>query len=265
VRLSQPARRSAKGRATCPGSILRLGSGERFLGQADIDDCLAAAGHLKDAAFGIRAELIGEDHDHIGVGGLVPNVGRGEAPDGSVGADGGLEVTVSTSPGAPPTTLPWTCSSSATSPGANAPWTHRQPGATASQPQGKPNPPGEGGCRVTYTVTVSATRVPTLATVTPIPTISPMRTWAGPATMPVTARSARWGRAAAGPTGTRAAAGAASPRPVGRALPMLVVCTTRPVPRSAELEGAFRGLRAAAATEPVLRPLCFTTIHASLQ
>jgi DNA-binding CsgD family transcriptional regulator/tetratricopeptide (TPR) repeat protein len=38
-------------------------------------------------------------------------------------------------------------------------------------------------------------------------------------------------------------------------LPLLLVCTARPVPRSAELEGSLRGLRAAGATELVLGPL----------
>jgi predicted ATPase len=40
-------------------------------------------------------------------------------------------------------------------------------------------------------------------------------------------------------------------RRVGQ-LPLLLVCTVRPVPRSAELEGCLRGLRAAGATELVL-------------
>jgi predicted ATPase len=40
-----------------------------------------------------------------------------------------------------------------------------------------------------------------------------------------------------------------------RQLPLLLVCTARPVPRSAELEGCLRGLRTAGATELVLGPL----------
>jgi tetratricopeptide (TPR) repeat protein len=43
-------------------------------------------------------------------------------------------------------------------------------------------------------------------------------------------------------------------RRVGQ-LPLLLVCTTRPLPRSAELEGCLRGLYAAGATELVLGPL----------
>ena len=43
-------------------------------------------------------------------------------------------------------------------------------------------------------------------------------------------------------------------RRVGQ-LPLLLVCTARPVPRSAELEGCLHGLRAAGATELVLGPL----------
>ena len=43
-------------------------------------------------------------------------------------------------------------------------------------------------------------------------------------------------------------------RRVGQ-LPLLLVCTTRPVPRSAELEGCLRGLYAAGASELVLGPL----------
>jgi predicted ATPase len=43
-------------------------------------------------------------------------------------------------------------------------------------------------------------------------------------------------------------------RRVGQ-LPLLLVCTARPVPRSAELEGSLRGLRAAGATELLLGPL----------
>jgi DNA-binding CsgD family transcriptional regulator len=43
-------------------------------------------------------------------------------------------------------------------------------------------------------------------------------------------------------------------RRVGQ-LPLLLVCTARPVPRSAELETCLRGLRAAGATELVLEPL----------
>jgi DNA-binding CsgD family transcriptional regulator/tetratricopeptide (TPR) repeat protein len=43
-------------------------------------------------------------------------------------------------------------------------------------------------------------------------------------------------------------------RRVGQ-LPLLLVCTARPVPRSAELERCLRGLRAAGATELVLGPL----------
>jgi DNA-binding CsgD family transcriptional regulator len=43
-------------------------------------------------------------------------------------------------------------------------------------------------------------------------------------------------------------------RRVGQ-LPLLLVCSARPVPRSAELDGCLRGLRAAGATELALEPL----------
>jgi hypothetical protein len=55
--------------------------------------------------------------------------------------------------------------------------THRPARRERVAVPGEARPPGEGGWRVggrvTDTITVSVTRVPTLATVTPIPTISP--------------------------------------------------------------------------------------------